>query len=91
MLNRNDDFMYTLFVPARASLAMPCFDQPNLKATFNVTPYLIASLEIRTSNGQREVRVSSFDRDRQRTLDENAYEMHSIHDGATHLADGTGG
>src|SRR5215218_61787 len=25
-LNRNPDFMYTLFVPARARLAFPCFD-----------------------------------------------------------------
>src|SRR5215471_15464744 len=33
-LNRNTDFMYTLFVPARAHLAFPCFDQPNLKARF---------------------------------------------------------
>ena len=31
-LNRNPDFMYTLFVPARARLAFPCFDQPDLKA-----------------------------------------------------------
>src|SRR5258705_2360407 len=27
-LNRNDDFLYSLFVPARASLAIPCFDHP---------------------------------------------------------------
>jgi aminopeptidase N len=33
-LNRNADFMYTLFVPARAHLAFPCFDQPDLKARF---------------------------------------------------------
>jgi aminopeptidase N len=33
-LNRNSDFMYTLFVPARAHLVFPCFDQPNLKARF---------------------------------------------------------
>src|ERR1700722_8952635 len=33
-LNRNDDFLYTLFVPARAHLAWPCFDQPDLKARF---------------------------------------------------------
>src|SRR5436309_10939220 len=33
-LNRSPDFMYTLFVPARAHLAFPCFDQPNLKARF---------------------------------------------------------
>jgi aminopeptidase N len=28
--------MYTLFVPARAHLAFPCFDQPNLKARFTL-------------------------------------------------------
>src|SRR5262249_27832794 len=35
-LNRNDDYLYTLFVPARASLAMPCFDQPDLKARWTL-------------------------------------------------------
>jgi aminopeptidase N len=36
-LNRQDDFLYTLFVPARASIAMPVFDQPNLKARWDLT------------------------------------------------------
>src|SRR5262249_53085435 len=31
-LNRNDDSRYALFVPARAHLTFPCFDQPDLKA-----------------------------------------------------------
>ena len=31
-LNRNPEFLYTLFVPARAHLTFPCFDQPDLKA-----------------------------------------------------------
>jgi aminopeptidase N len=35
-LNRNPDFMYTLFVPARARLAFPCFDQPDLKARYTL-------------------------------------------------------
>jgi aminopeptidase N len=35
-LNRGDEFMYTLFVPARASLAFPCFDQPSLKARWTI-------------------------------------------------------
>ncbi len=36
-LNRNPEFMYTLFVPARARLAFPCFDQPDLKATYTLS------------------------------------------------------
>src|SRR5688572_4178980 len=35
-LNRSADFMYTLFVPARAHLAFPVFDQPNLKARWSL-------------------------------------------------------
>ena len=35
-LNRNPEFLYSLFVPARAHLAFPCFDQPDLKARFTV-------------------------------------------------------
>ena len=35
-MNRSDDFMYTLFVPDRASTAFPCFDQPDIKATFDL-------------------------------------------------------
>lgn len=35
-LNRQNDFMYTLFVPDRASTAFPCFDQPDLKARFQL-------------------------------------------------------
>ena len=36
-LNRNEDYLYTLFVPDRASTAFPCFDQPDLKARFTLT------------------------------------------------------
>ena len=35
-LNRSDDYMYALFVPARASQAMPVFDQPDLKARWKL-------------------------------------------------------
>ena len=35
-LNRNPEFLYTLFVPDRASTAFPCFDQPDLKAQFSL-------------------------------------------------------
>ncbi len=36
-LNRDDEFLFTLFVPARAQLTFPCFDQPDLKARFTLT------------------------------------------------------
>jgi aminopeptidase N len=36
-LNRNDEFLYTLFVPSRARLTFPCFDQPDLKARYRLT------------------------------------------------------
>jgi len=36
-LNRNDDFLYTLLVPDRASTLFPCFDQPDLKATYKLS------------------------------------------------------
>ena len=36
-LNRQDDFLYSLFVPARASAVFPCFDQPNLKGVWRLT------------------------------------------------------
>jgi aminopeptidase N len=36
-LNRHAEFLYSLFVPARASHAFPCFDQPDLKGRFSLT------------------------------------------------------
>jgi len=36
-LNRNAEFLYTLFVPDRARYALPVFDQPDLKARVHLT------------------------------------------------------
>lgn len=36
-LNRKKEFLYTLLVPDRASTVFPCFDQPDMKAIFNLT------------------------------------------------------
>jgi len=35
--NRDREFLYTLFVPARAHRAFPCFDQPDLKARYTLS------------------------------------------------------
>ncbi len=35
-LNRKEDFLYTLLVPDRASTVFPCFDQPDLKASYSL-------------------------------------------------------
>ncbi|MBX2843056.1 MAG: ERAP1-like C-terminal domain-containing protein [Flammeovirgaceae bacterium] len=36
-LNRNQEYLYTLFVPDRASTAFPCFDQPDIKGRYKLT------------------------------------------------------
>lgn len=36
-LNRRGDYLYTLFVPFKAHSAFPCFDQPDMKASFCLT------------------------------------------------------
>jgi aminopeptidase N len=36
-LNRNREYLYTLLVPDRARTLFPCFDQPDLKAVFELT------------------------------------------------------
>ncbi|PWS29959.1 M1 family metallopeptidase [Pedobacter paludis] len=36
-LNRNNDYLYALFVPDHARTVFPCFDQPDLKANFLLT------------------------------------------------------
>ena len=35
-LNRNKDYLYTLFVPARASTCFPVIDQPDVKANYTL-------------------------------------------------------
>ena len=36
-LNRNPGYLYSLFVPNRAHSVFPCFDQPDMKARYNLT------------------------------------------------------
>jgi aminopeptidase N len=53
-LNRQREFLYTLFVPDRARVALPVFDQPDLKARFELRLEVPASWRA-VANG-REVR-----------------------------------
>jgi len=57
-LNRNDDFLYTLFVPARAHLAWPCFDQPDLKARYSLTLHVPSGWQA-VANGAELERTAS--------------------------------
>lgn len=57
-LNRNDDFLYTLFVPARARLAWPCFDQPDLKARYALTLDVPSAWQV-VANGAELERTTS--------------------------------
>jgi len=50
-LNRNSDYLYTLFVPDRARTAFPCFDQPDLKATFDLKLEIPSTWNV-IANGQ---------------------------------------
>jgi aminopeptidase N len=74
-LNRNPDFLYTLFVPDRARTAFPVFDQPDLKASWSLNLEIpadwnalsAAPLANAESNGQRQTlqfarsdRISSY-------------------------------
>lgn len=36
-LNRNNEFLYTLLVPDRASTVFPCFDQPDMRAIYQLS------------------------------------------------------
>jgi aminopeptidase N len=48
-LNRNNDFLYTLLVPDRARTLFPCFDQPDLKARFQLSLQLPHSWQTLTN------------------------------------------
>ena len=54
-LNRQPDFLYTLFVPDRARVTFPLFDQPNLKARLRLQLDLPAEWRA-VANGSAEAR-----------------------------------
>lgn len=48
-LNRNSDYLYTLLVPDRASTLFPCFDQPDIKATYTLALSVPKEWEVLTA------------------------------------------
>ena len=60
-LNRNKGFLYALFVPARARLALPVFDQPDLKGRWTLTLEHPEKWQS-AANGAEVSRVESGDR-----------------------------
>ena len=49
-LNRNKDYVYTLFVPDLARSVFPCFDQPDLRAVFATTLHTPSGWKTMTSD-----------------------------------------
>jgi aminopeptidase N len=60
-LNRNPEFLYTIFVPARAHEAFPCFDQPDLKARYTLELTVPADWQA-VANGAEQSRERAGDR-----------------------------
>jgi aminopeptidase N len=57
-LNRNDDYLYTLLVPDRARTVFPCFDQPDLKASFQLLLTIPKSWQAMTNAAVRDSSVA---------------------------------
>ena len=59
-LNRHDDFLYSLFVPDHARSVFPCFDQPDLKAQFQLELDLPEGWVSITNNTQHPIPTYLF-------------------------------
>ena len=58
-LNRNPEFLYTLLVPDRARTFLPCFDQPDLKASFTLTAAVPSDWEVISNGKMKAQQISS--------------------------------
>ncbi|MEN8247841.1 MAG: M1 family aminopeptidase [Bacteroidota bacterium] len=58
-LNRNQEYLYTLFVPDRARTAFPCFDQPNIKAKYNLTLTIPAQWQAIANGAARQEKIEN--------------------------------
>ncbi|MDQ3686108.1 MAG: ERAP1-like C-terminal domain-containing protein, partial [Acidobacteriota bacterium] len=55
------EYIYTLFVPSDASIAFPCFDQPDLKARFTLTVTAPTGWRVVTNTGVAEMLITQCD------------------------------
>lgn len=53
-LNRNDDYLYALFVPDHARTVFPCFDQPDLKAHFLLTMQVPSGWKVLANGAKKD-------------------------------------
>ncbi|HEX8143504.1 MAG TPA: M1 family aminopeptidase [Pyrinomonadaceae bacterium] len=53
----NSEYLYTLFVPSDASTAFPCFDQPDLKARFQLEMTAPASWKVISNTLEEEIKI----------------------------------
>ncbi len=60
-LNRNSDYLFTLLVPDRARTLFPCFDQPDIKATYTLNLQVPKDWKVLSSSSLEK---SSLDRER---------------------------
>ena len=72
-LNRNEDFLYTLLVPDRARTLFPVFDQPDLKASYELSlkmPFSWSAMangiaaQIDTLDGKKALPIRSDETDK---------------------------
>ena len=52
-LNRQEEYMYTLLVPDRARTLFPCFEQPDMKATYTLSLTLPEAWEAVSNTAQK--------------------------------------
>ncbi|MTI39451.1 M1 family metallopeptidase [Fulvivirga lutimaris] len=58
-LNRHEEYLYTLFVPERASTCFPLFDQPDIKASYKLSLTIPENWEAVTNAPQQNVEIGN--------------------------------
>ena len=59
-LNRREDFLYTLLVPDRARTLFPCFEQPDMKATYCLSLTIPNNWEAISNSAISEISDTSY-------------------------------